>query len=412
MNINTPATTECLIMPSNIVTTSGQCAPEHSSTNAIFIQPFELMRASHHLDGSAGTNRCQHQHCQIQALNDWQAIQCWLNEFYDSPQTFRNYRKEAERLLMWCVQQKQKALSDLGREDFQQYQEFLANPSPAHIWCGPRAKRESSSWRPFKGPLSDNSQRQALIIINALFSYLVDAGYLAGNPLSLIRRRNRKLRPQADQALSQQRYLDHQSWNLLKVFLSQQPQQTPKQVNHYQRNRFLFHLLYLMAPRVSEVSQHSMNSFRYYRGRWWWFVLGKGEKLAKIPAGDEIIAALTQYRRHLGLSDLPDADDTSPLLRSINGHKGISANMVYRQVKAVVISAAQSIEVDYPIQAATLKKASTHWFRHTSVTHADDSGVELKYLTRSARHEKVETTAIYQHAEDDQWHDAWQKLKY
>ncbi len=27
--------------------------------------------------------------------------------------------------------------------------------------------------------------------------------------------------------------------------------------------------------------------------------------------------------------------------------------------------------------------------------------IDLKYLTRSARHEKIETTAIYQHAEDD-----------
>lgn len=376
------------------------------------LQPFELIQLPKELSGQYGANRFDKKHCQISADTDWQAIQCWLNEFYDSPQTLRNYRKEAERLLLWSLHQRNKALSDLGREDFQYYQGFLADPQPSHIWCGPRAERNSAKWRPFKGPLSENSQRQALIIINALFSYLVDAGYLAGNPLSLIRRRKRKLQPQADQAISQQRYLDQKTWQLLKKHLAQQPTETPKQNNHYQRNRFLFHLLYLMAPRVSEVSSHSMNSFRLYRGQWWWFVLGKGEKLGKIPASDEMLAALMQYRQHLGLKPLPTEDDASPLIRSISGKKGISANMVYRQVKSVVKDAADAIRADNPIQASILEKASTHWFRHTSVTHGDDAGIELKYLTRSARHEKIETTAIYQHAEDDKWHKAWQKLKF
>lgn len=374
--------------------------------------PFESHQSPEQLSGTQGRNRYDKKHCQISADTDWQAIQCWLNEFYDSPQTLRNYRKEAERLLLWSINQRNKALSDLGREDFQYYQEFLVDPQPSSVWCGPRAERTSTKWRPFKGPLSEGSQRQALIIVNALFSYLVDAGYLAGNPLSLIRRRNRKLRPQADQAISQQRYLDHKTWELLKEHLASQPIESVKQHNHYQRNRFLFHLLYLMAPRVSEVSSHSMNSFRLYRGQWWWFVVGKGEKLGKIPASDEMLGALMQYREHLGLNPLPAEDDESPLLRSISGGKGISANMVYRQVKSVVKEAAETIQLENPIQASTLKKASTHWFRHTSVTHGDDAGIELKYLTRSARHEKIETTAIYQHAEDNKWHKAWQKLKF
>lgn len=376
------------------------------------LKPFEFIQLPSHLNGQQGVNRYNQEHCQISATNDWQAIQCWLNEFHDSPQTFRNYRKEAERLLLWAIQERQKSLSDLGREDFQHYQIFLSSPTPVHTWCGPRAERSSEKWRPFKGPLSNNSQRQALIIINALFSYLVDAGYLAGNPLSLIRRRKKKLQPSNDQAVSQQRYLDDKTWQLLKEYLAKLPVDTPKQINHYERNRFLFHLLYLMAPRVSEISSHSMNSFRFYRGQWWWFVMGKGEKQAKVPASDQMISALTQYRRHLELSDLPEETDTSPLLRSINGNKGISANMVYRQVKRVVQEAAKHIRAEHPYQASVLEKASTHWFRHTSVTHADESGIELKYLTRSARHEKIETTAIYQHAEDDKWHKEWQKLKY
>ena len=53
-----------------------------------------------------------------------------------------------------------------------------------------------------------------------------------------------------------------------------------------------------------------------------------------------------------------------------------------------------------------LKQASTHWLRHTSITHQADAGIELRYIKRNARHESVETTMLYQHAEEDQWHEA------
>jgi len=78
----------------------------------------------------------------------------------------------------------------------------------------------------------------------------------------------------------------------------------------------------------------------------------------------------------------------------------------------VAAGAADSIEGEAPLCSKKLRKASTHWFRHTSVTHGDDSGIGLKYIQASARHDKIETTAIYQHADDHRWHDEWQRLKY
>ena len=364
------------------------------------------------LDGSWGSNRQTQDLCQFEAFNDLEAIQVWLGEFADSPQTYRNYRKEAERLLLWAVTQRQKPLSGLMREDFQAYQAFLADPQPEAYWCGPRAPRYTEQWRPFQGPLSASSQRQALIVVNALLSYLVDGGYLKANPLSLVRRRNRTLRPEVAESFSQERYLDQTTWGHLKDYIANLPQDTPREIQRFERTRFLFHFLYLLAPRVSEVASHPMNSIRESRGRWWWFALGKGSKLAKVPVSDEMLDALMRYRAFLGLTGLPDPDDRSPMLRSLKGTSGISANMVYRIVKETVTAAADTIEQKAPVSAAKLRKASTHWFRHTAVTHADDAGVNLKYLQASARHEKVETTAIYQHAEDYRWHEAWKKLNY
>jgi site-specific recombinase XerD len=86
--------------------------------------------------------------------------------------------------------------------------------------------------------------------------------------------------------------------------------------------------------------------------------------------------------------------------------------MIYRLVKAIVTQAAEKLENTNPQKAVKLRNASTHWFRHTAVTLGDDAGIGLKYLNRSARHDKIETTAIYQHAEDKLWHDEWQRHRY
>jgi len=140
--------------------------------------------------------------------------------------------------------------------------------------------------------------------------------------------------------------------------------------------------------------------------------LGKGNKFAKVPINNEMLDALARYRQFLGLTDLPETDEDTPLLRSVSGQRSVTSNTVYRLVKSVVKGAADAWEPENPQKAAKLRRASTHWFRHTSITHQDDAGISLKYLNRNARHSKLETTAIYQHAEDDNWHDETQKHVY
>ncbi len=152
--------------------------------------PLELLITPAELTGEYGSNRAAaFINKQIDANNDLQAIQTWLAEFEHSPQTQRSYRKESERLLLWSLIERQKPLSSLTRDDLRAYQMFLANPQPVSRWCGQRKPRHNLQWRPFQGPLSEQSIAQAITIINALFSYLVEAGYLSGNPLGLMRRK-------------------------------------------------------------------------------------------------------------------------------------------------------------------------------------------------------------------------------
>lgn len=369
--------------------------------------PLDQLTVPVPLDGRCGVNRAPGGLGKlIEADTDLAAINAWLAEFDHSLQTQRNYRKEAERLLLWSLLERGKPLSSLMREDLQAYEAFLADPQPRARWCGSRVPRYSERWRPFEGPLSASSQRQALVIINALFTHLVNAGYLLGNPLALMRRRRSA---PVSQSQSIERFLEHELWQAVVEYIEQLPKTAARQVQHYERLRFLFALLYLLGPRVSEVASHTMGSFVEIRGRWWWKVRGKGRREERVPVNSDMLEALCRYRQFHGLPPLPNPSETTPLLLSLKGRGGISDNMIYRLVKEVVTKAAETLEATEPHRAAKLRQASPHWLRHTFVTHQADAGVELRHLNKSARHRKLETTAIYLHAEDTAWHEAMAK---
>ena len=367
--------------------------------------PLERLQRIEIIDGRAGSNRAGPSVvCQLAANNDLDAVRAWLAEFHDSPQTLRNYRKEAERLLLWALIERGKPLSSLSREDCLLYETFLADPQPRERWCGIRLPRCNPQWRPFIGPLRSSSRKQALLIINSLFSYLVKAGYLAGNPLSLARRRG------TGQTLRQvERFLEHDQWQALLATVEALPRDTERDQQHYARARYLIALLYLLGPRVSEVAEHTMGSFTRMRGRWWWRVIGKGRKEAQVPVNQDMLDALGDYRRFYGLPALPAPEESTPLVLNLKGSAGIGDNMIYRIVKNLVSLAADRLAATDAYQADKLRRASTHWFRHTSITHQADAGIDIQFLQRNARHARIDTTGLYLHAEEKDWHAAMER---
>jgi hypothetical protein len=62
------------------------------------------------------------------ADNDYEAVQAWL-ALHESSATKRAYRKEAERLILWAIVERGRALSSLTTEDATAYRGFLRNPS-------------------------------------------------------------------------------------------------------------------------------------------------------------------------------------------------------------------------------------------------------------------------------------------
>lgn len=411
-----------------------------TSADLVLVHPAPLERLviPGDLDGHAGTNRATGGVAQIAAANDLDAIRAWLARFADKQTTFDSYRKEAERLLLWSLVQLGKPLSSLTHEDCLRYQRFLADPQPAATWIanagaggGRKHARGDARWRPFHGPLSPASVRQAMVILNVLFSWLVQAGYLAGNPLALSRQRTRKVAPRIT------RYLEPGLWQAVKDSIASMPQDTARERARYHRARWLFTLLYLGGLRIAEVSGNTMGQF-FVRPdvdgtmRWWLTVHGKGDRERLVPATRELMTELSRYRQSLGMTALPSPNDPTPLLLPIGstadetatkaaGRAGESAQggshpasprpltraAVHTIVKDVFARAAARLRErgsEYAARADLLEKASAHWLRHTAGSHMVDHQVDLRHVRDNFGHASLTTTSIYLHVDEDRRH--------
>lgn len=116
------------------------------------IVPWEQLRLPHEVDGSAGTFRAPRATCTLDADNDYRAVQAWLS-LHESAATQRAYRKEAERLILWAIVERGRALSSLTTEDAVAYRAFLRRPTPRERWVGPVRPRGADDWRPFSGEI-------------------------------------------------------------------------------------------------------------------------------------------------------------------------------------------------------------------------------------------------------------------
>ncbi len=353
------------------------------------------------LDGREGSNRSRSGRCQLNATSDIEAVSAWLAEYAEAAHTLRSYRKEVERLLLWATRSRGKALSSLTREDLLAYEAFLSDPGDE--WLSPALPRHGSNRRLFERALAHGSVRHAMGIVSGLFGYLVAAGYLAGNPLALRRRRKAGRKP-----AKVERYLDHATWQFVLDFVERWPRETIRQRQHFERVRWLLRFLHGTGLRASEAAKACAADLMFRRGNWWLRVLGKGGVEGDVPVGTELMQAYARYREFCGLPAVISPNDASPLVMSIAGNHDacLTPTAIYLIVKDVFLRAADARDADDPAAAAVLRRASTHWLRHTAATHQADAGTDLRFIQKNLRHASLETTALYLHAEDDRRHQA------
>lgn len=332
----------------------------------------------------------------ITAGTDEQLVAAWLSRPGLSPKTARHGGKEAARFLAWCRARGQQ-LRDVRFEDLAAYSAFLMDPQPADQWIA-RTKYQKTDprWRPFAGPLSAASHRQAIVILRGLFKWAKAAQYLQADPAALLGR----MTVPVEKTVT--RFLPPAAISFMLEAAERMPAGTAGQALRRVRARFLVKLFYLTAARLAEIAQADMGSIRLdHQGRWWLHVLGKGNRPGQIPAPPELVAEFQLYRCAFGLAPLPAPGDATALVVTTTGPlRRATACAIAKAVTGIMArAAALAGEMGDLAAADQLARASTHWLRHSSLTHQVDAGVPLATVRQNARHSSLAVTGRYVHKE-------------
>jgi site-specific recombinase XerD len=363
------------------------------------IVPWEALRLPHEVDGSAGTFRAPRPTCTLDADNDYAAVRAWL-ALHESPATQRAYRKEAERLILWAIVERGRALSSLTTEDAIAYRAFLRRPTPRERWTGAVRPRTSAEWRPFSGTLSARSAAHALSVLSAMFGWLIEQRYVLANPFAGV-----KVRGGARSAvLDASHAFTEGEWLLVRTLADGLEWSSGWAAPAAQRLRFVLDFAYATGLRAGELIGATLGHIETdARGEHWLRLIGKGHKAGKVALPPLAWAALTRalLERRLPVTPARWHPDT-PLIASLEEESaaGISAVRLWTIMRRFFAQAAEAIAADHPALAEKLRRASPHWMRHTHATHALARGAELTTVRDNLRHASISTTSIYLHSDD------------
>jgi site-specific recombinase XerD len=363
------------------------------------VVPWERLKVPRELDGSNGALRAPSGSCALRANNDYAAVRAWIG-LHESPATQRAYRKEAERLMLWAIVERELPLSSLTTEDATAYRKFLRHPTPQVRWVGPSRPRTSLEWRPFNGKLSSNSVAYTVSVLGALFRWLVEQRYLLANPFAgmKVRGAGRKV------ALDRSKALNDSEWSWVMAVANLLEVRESWTLGAAQRLRFVLTFAKCTGLRPAELVHARLGDVSTdAQGHLWLMVTGKGVKPGKVARPAAALAALEMYLAQRGLSTvrrhwLP----ATPLIGALEGEAdaGITSGQLWRTLRRFFDLAATSIEADVPAAAERLRRATPHWLRHTHATFALSQGVELTSVRDNLRHASIATTSTYLHGDD------------
>ncbi|MDR5791680.1 phage integrase family protein [Caballeronia sp. LP003] len=380
------------------------------------VVPLESLVVPSGLSGATGLNRASPGRKQINANNDFDAIQSWIESTTEAgSHTRRAYRTQAERLLLWAVFARGKALSSLNTDDARLFRDFLQNPEPAEMWIGPHGtERWSPMWRPFTGPLSAASCRLAIAAVRSMCEWFTQQHYLANNPFRGIRRPTESVnssmsgtRDPGDRSLTvaQWHYLINEAYPSISAALTADAA----------RARFLLLLGSLTGLRLSEIVKATTHDLRTFDSderadmskRWYLQVIGKGGKLRRVPLASALLEALRAYLAQRGfvspLVSLSDPRNVAvPLIGRLDDKestRALSASTLGETFKRIFQKAAAQLAETDQDAGHDLSRASAHWLRHTHASHSIRLGTSVAIARDNLGHASIATTSRYTHIE-------------
>lgn len=282
--------------------------------------------------------------------------------------------------------------------------------------------------------LSGSREHYAVTVLNSFFNWLVDVGYRTGNPIAAA------LRP-VDLERAKHRTDKFFRTEDIAV-LSSAIDSLAGKLRNYETRRWLFWLLLLTGVRREEIAgvEHEAKddatlsaelalSLRRRRGKkvsrsanrpplsmgdikflgtvrtadggqvpnWVLQVIGKGNKAREVPLPEIMLLELSRYRQVLGLSPLPQKNETAPLVCGRDG-KAMSVQTIYNNLKALCDAVADELRphAQYADLVEALEKASPHWMRHTFATAVLNKGADVRVVMDLLGHASINSTMIYQ----------------
>ena len=347
----------------------------------------------------------------------------FLKNYIGSLGTFNSYRRDIERLLHWSWLIEEKNVKDLKRDNIENFIRFCQKPPKS--WIGTRKaprfldkngeRFPNSEWRPFvvtiskaahrsgERPTTDNfdisygSIKELLAILSTFYNYLLQDEYVHMNPVALIRQKSKFIRK--NQGQPKIRKLSALQWEYVITTTQKMAATNPEL---HERTLFIMSALYSMYLRISELTASvrwspMMNHFqRDSDGNWWFTTVGKGNKERQIAVSNEMLKALKQWRKYLGLSSFPSPADNSSLLPKTKGNGPISNTSYIRKiVQNCFDKAMEELKKDgFSEEAESLVQATVHWLRHTGISD-DVKHRPREHVRDDAGHNSSATTDKY-----------------
>ena len=358
------------------------------------------------------------------AREDFLYTQSFLKSYSrKSEATFRGYRNEVERLLLWAWTIAGKSVIQLKRPDLEGYFDFVHSPPAA--WVGDSVQdrfkiiggecRQNKNWRPFVGKLAKEDRKQAIVegtdikiskdghtlsheamkicysAVSAYYDYLTDEGYAFGNPIPAIRKQSPYLIKGATQKTIKR--LSDMQWDFVLECAETAADKDPM----HERTLFVIATLKTLYLRVSELSDRSnwQPVWKHYwqdsDGNNWLKVLGKGNKLRDVSVPSALSPYIDRYQRYR--SSLNSSFGINSAMVAKNRGSG---GMTSRQLRRIVqegfdLAYDRMIAEGFGGEAKALREATTHWLRHTGASQ-DIATRPLKHMSDDLGHASMGTT--------------------
>lgn len=408
---------------------SASGASSHRET-ANALRPLEELSVaslSETLSGVNGINRAPAQYASLEANNDLEAIHSWLNARASNDNTRGNYRKEAERFLLWCLFERERALSSIKASDAAQYLRWLEQLGrtperewatrwrlPQDAWIGPKnMPRTSSAWRPFNGPLMSTSRRNAIVVVRQLFNFLKKTGYLVFNPFDQVSPKVPLLKGEGVPQAFADRSLTENQWEEILAHLAREPEGWPKA-----RLTLILMMGKGLGMRASEMIDAKagwvVSRRTGLKTHTFMEIVGKGAKVRRLPLSKTQVDIVNRALIARGFTGVEGVPPDTPLLinlgRGPKPNQAMTRSGLYRTLVSFFERVANDIATERPLDAAKLKASSTHWLRHTFAVNAL-AEMSVNVVQHAMGHASVATTGRYLAPEEETLVAAMEKLK-